>query len=204
MTPRSCFPTDQNRITLYNVPVGTYHISSDLQLKKHPYTPYPNSRVVTHVQIHSMENVLPTLSLPMEVVEVGLPHDTTVADIIHIPVTSNLQPSFPYADILHHLECCLSFFFESSPSDAAPVLFCTPIQSDVEAPHTTTFSLSHIPQGRHTFTLHLRNIHTPRKDYSHGSVEGVVDVRHMEEFLPSYEWTPLHAWHTIPSGLQTR
>lgn len=31
-----------------------------------------------------------------------------------------------------------------------------------------------------------------------------VDVRPMEEFTPTYEWQPLHAWHTIPSGIETR
>lgn len=31
-----------------------------------------------------------------------------------------------------------------------------------------------------------------------------VEVRSMEEFLPTYEWQPLHAWHTIPSGIETR
>jgi hypothetical protein len=31
-----------------------------------------------------------------------------------------------------------------------------------------------------------------------------VEVRTPEEFVPSYDWQPLHPWHTIPSGLETR
>jgi hypothetical protein len=32
----------------------------------------------------------------------------------------------------------------------------------------------------------------------------LLDLRMMEEFVPSYEWQPLKPWHTIPSGLETR
>jgi hypothetical protein len=41
-------------------------------------------------------------------------------------------------------------------------------------------------------------------DASPRSVVFNVDVRPMEEFTPTYEWQPLHAWHTIPSGIETR
>ena len=31
-----------------------------------------------------------------------------------------------------------------------------------------------------------------------------VEVQLEMEFRPTYDWQPLHAWHTIPSGLITR
>ena len=31
-----------------------------------------------------------------------------------------------------------------------------------------------------------------------------IDIRVLVEFRPSYVWQRLHAWHTIPSGIETR
>lgn len=31
-----------------------------------------------------------------------------------------------------------------------------------------------------------------------------IEVRRLEEFVPTYDWQRLRAWHTIPSGIETR
>lgn len=32
----------------------------------------------------------------------------------------------------------------------------------------------------------------------------IIDIRPQVEFVPSFDWQNLHAWHTIPNGLETR
>ena len=35
-------------------------------------------------------------------------------------------------------------------------------------------------------------------------VTGVIDIRRPQEFAPSFDWEPLHAWHTAPKGIEIR
>lgn len=35
-------------------------------------------------------------------------------------------------------------------------------------------------------------------------VEVRIETRQLEEFIPTYEWKELHAWNSIPSGIETR
>eukprot|EP01034_Spumella_vulgaris_P025286 gene25287-31724_t len=58
--------------------------------------------------------------------------------------------------------------------------------------------------GRYLATFVLRNEKSADVFYAASSVQIPVEVRPSEEFIPTYDWQTLHAWHTIPSGIVTR
>lgn len=67
---------------------------------------------------------------------------------------------------------------------------------------STSFSLSNLPAGQHEGKLWV-------EDKLRGQLQGpaqaiAIDIQLPSEFKPSYDWRLLHAWHTIPSGVETR
>jgi hypothetical protein len=150
-----------------------------------------------------MDEIVPSLDVLLAVAEVGLKSSETTAEEVQLPIRVRLQETFPFAEVLHHVDCCISVRLASSSLSDEPLRHCVPTSVDSKelAMHVSIFR---VPLGLHNYSLHFRSVHPPQREFLRGASSGQVEVRRMMEFVPSYEWTPLHAWHTIPHGLQIR
>ena len=71
-------------------------------------------------------------------------------------------------------------------------------------PKDSQVTVQGMGQGRHVVHLRLR-----LKDEPHTVLAGTdrtftIELRIPEEFVPTYSWSLLHAWHTIPASIETR
>lgn len=228
LSPRACFASDQDTVTLYNMLAGKYQIFSELQQKQvnssnfklmhniallavleqqAPHVAFRASRVKTEIQVSTLDEIVPTLQVLHSVVEVGLKPSEEIVDYVQLPIAVRLQETFPFSEVLRHVDCCLTVRLASSPLSEEPLRQCVPTTEDSNGlAMLPLLSILRVPLGLHNYSAHFRSIHPPHREFSQGQrqAEGQVEVRRMQEFKPAYEWTALHAWHTIPVGLQTR
>lgn len=147
---------------------------------------------------------MPTLEVLNNKTEVGLNPSDKVANEVRLHVNIKLQNVFPFTEVLGHIDCCIVVAYSPLFDIVQPTYHCLPISPEYHNVLAIEFSLFKVPVGVHNFSLFFRSIHPPHRQFLDGAASGQVEVRRMEEFVPSYEWSTLHAWHTIPHGLQTR
>jgi hypothetical protein len=195
---RTCVPTDQNHLTLYHIPSGSYQLSLEFQQASSPYTPFPSSRKNSSITISRLQDLLPSLSLDHSILERGISADATKISEIILNVAARPHPSLPTSiDLLSHTETCLSL--SPAPNSSLQSAFHCIITTPV-----IQFTFRLIPRGTHDFSVSLRSLQNPELTFPESTVRGQLIVEDMREFVPSYDWTELKHWHTIPSGLETR
>lgn len=194
---RSCLSSDQNRVTLYNIPSGTYQLILELQLASQPYTSFASSRTVSALHVYRLQEILPSLHLDQTVLEYGIAATELVSNEISLGISTVLHPSFSNPALLSHFDTCLNLNLVSEDS-SEPATLCA-----VTTPYQQ-FSLRHLPRGSHSYSVSLRSHHQPTVTFPQSQVDGQILVQNMTEFIPSYDWRELKPWHTIPSGLETR
>lgn len=64
--------------------------------------------------------------------------------------------------------------------------------------------LKGITEGEYDIRLILRLSSEPYTLFEESEVHMHLEARTFVEMLPTYNWQPLYAWHTIPMGLETR
>jgi hypothetical protein len=190
-------PTGQNHLTLYNIPSGSYQLSLEFQQASSPFTPFPSSRKNSSITVSRLQDLLPSLSLEHSTLERGISSEATEIPEIILNVAARPHPSLPNIDLLSHTETCLSLFPapNSSLQEASHCIATTPV---------IQFTFRQIPRGTHEFSVSLRSLRSPEISFPQSTVRGQIVVEEMREFVPSYDWTELKHWHTIPSGLETR
>lgn len=67
-----------------------------------------------------------------------------------------------------------------------------------------SFVLGGVTEGVYDIRLILRLSSQPFTLFKESEIHLNLDARPFVEMLPTYQWQQLHAWHTIPMGLQTR
>lgn len=194
---RTCVPPSQNHVSLHNIPAGSYQLSIELQQSVAPFTPFPSSRKVSSIIISRLRELLPSIYLDNPILEFGIsPESEYVSDVV-LDVASRPHPNYPSADMVPFTDICLSLIpalnstLEETSHCVANKLFLQ-------------FTLRRIPRGTHYYSLTLRSHQNPSLIFEESTVRGQIIVEDMKEFIPSYDWTALKPWHTIPSGLETR
>lgn len=190
-------PTDQNHLTLYKIPSGSYQLSLEFQQATSPFTSFPSSRKNSSITVSRLQDLLPSLSLEHSTLERGVSSEASAVPEIILNVAARPHPSLPSNELLSHTETCLSLFPapNSSLEEDSHCIITTP---------AIQFALQQIPRGTHQFSVSLRSLHSPETSFPESAVRGQIIVEDMREFTPSYDWTELKHWHTIPSGLETR
>lgn len=63
-----------------------------------------------------------------------------------------------------------------------------------------SMKLDGIKPGNYEARMRIRGDNNGQR----GGITLHIEVQPQTEIVPSYSWQPLHAWHTIPAGLETR
>jgi len=195
----SCLQSSQRAITLRNMRRGEYTVylqlqstfgtdsSADLELQSLIMS---KSEVSLPLQVSYISDLLPTLSIPSSIKEYATDGGTSTADV----TLSYRILGLPSA--VSQVQTCLQII-DANTNKLLLKSTCVPREH-------TEFTLSRMAAGKYTALLTLRNELDPTKNYEKTTKAVEIDIRSPVEFSPSYNWQPLHAWHTIPSGIETR
>lgn len=194
---RTCVPPDQNHLSLYNLPAGSYQLSLEFQQANTPFTQFPSSRKVSSIVISRLEDLLPSIFVDNPILEYGISPESEHVSEVLLNVASTAHPKYPNTDMISHTDICLSLI-PGANSTLEEMSNCVPNKVFLQ------FTLRQIPRGTHSYSLTLRSHHNPSIIFEKSKLSGRIVVQDMEEFIPSYDWTALKPWHTIPSGLETR
>lgn len=192
-------PTDRS-IALNNLKIGNYELHMILRNTSNADTSakslVKSSEVVKVVRIKSLIDVIPLINSPSTLLEYGID--------LHAHATSQATSGKSNVNIQYEVRGVVS---------AVQQLFLcvqvTKIDDSILLPFsclsasTSVLTLLNMEIGSYTATLMLsvdQRLPLPSAE----SIEVKIDIRPMIEFIPSYDWQPLHAWHTIPSGIETR
>eukprot|EP00597_Dinobryon_sp_UTEXLB2267_P005564 CAMPEP_0170078678 /NCGR_PEP_ID=MMETSP0019_2-20121128/15237_1 /TAXON_ID=98059 /ORGANISM="Dinobryon sp., Strain UTEXLB2267" /LENGTH=331 /DNA_ID=CAMNT_0010291731 /DNA_START=1499 /DNA_END=2494 /DNA_ORIENTATION=+ len=195
----SCLQSSQRAITLRNMRRGEYTVylqlqpkfntdsSTDMELKSLIMS---KSEVSLPLQVSYISELLPTLNLPSSLKEYATNAETSTADV----TLSYRILGLPSA--VSQVQTCLQVI-DGNTNALLLKSTCVPREH-------TEFTLSRMKAGKYKALLTLRNELDPSKSYENTTKAVEIDIRPPVEFTPSYNWQPLHAWHTIPSGIETR
>lgn len=203
---RTCTTDIQSAMMLRHLPIGKYHIHSYLRRK------IPSSARDTNKNIEDRkadEIVLDVTVLQLDQIEdsriiIGVTTSEFIADS-HSGVADIVIPYQTVGPrvILRQLHTCIVMQDQHHNNEGrtSPGNNCQPSTR-------SELTLSNIKPGVYKLTLFLAVIDPdsgePTMQYPSSEVSTAVIVQLPSEFIPSYDWKPLHAWHTIPSGIETR
>jgi hypothetical protein len=179
-------------LTFYNLMLGAYsaHLNLCVKLGEACET-ITDTAVSSLIKLSAFETVLPVIQLANNgEFEVGADAGGTGDASI---VFSLVGPS----GATQHAHVC-AVLLASPDSEYLPRHFhVTSSESSLSIPRVAV--------GDYTVRL---TVCVPEnnqyQEYSESSVTARLICKHTEEFRPSYEWQPLHAWNTVPVGSETR
>lgn len=203
---RTCTTHIQSAMTLRHLPIGKYHIHSYLRRKT------PSSVRDTNKNIEDRkvdEIVLNVTVMQLDQIEasriiIGATASEFVADS-HSGVADIVVPCQTVGPrvILRQLHMCIVMQDQHHNNEGR-----TSPDSSCQPSTRSELTLSNIKPGVYILTLFLAVIDLDSGEstmqYPSSEVSTAVTVQLPSEFIPSYDWKPLHAWHTIPSGIETR
>jgi hypothetical protein len=184
--PSKCIDPSQREVTLKDLMIGEFIVYVTPKLKSFPDK--ADSEVFMYVYV---EYTKPSMIIHETHVEI-VADDTGFASA-HIPYEVSGMSSGA-----HKVEACIQI---ENANDRSIIL--VPYTCILVPPSHKEFVLNRMSPGKYVIFLSLRNGGT-HPEISPSPLEVSVEMRLLEEFVPSYEWQPLHAWHTIPSGIETR
>eukprot|EP01041_Mallomonas_annulata_P001678 gene1678-3249_t len=217
----TCFQELKKSLILFNMNRGKYKITLLLRLKEPPFSIFTNSEIFTNIAVLSIQEALPRIAIAEPIYELGIPKGKHVVEL-HVlfevlgysSAIIQLQPCVTVKQI--HFNQHIDTNNSSSSSSSGDILPLTCLDS-----LQRTVSFNSISEGDYMLYITLRQIHhdaaidptvtttttgsiaTP-VIYDSTTVYVSVIVKHLMEFVPGYEWRPLHGWHTIPLGIITR
>jgi len=199
---RTCTTQIQSAMTLRHLPIGKYHIHSYLRRKTPSSVRDIEDRKVDEIVLNV--TVMQLDQIEASRIIIGATTSEFVADS-HSGVADIVVPYQTVGPlvILRQLHMCIVIQDQHHNNDGrtSPVSSCQPSTR-------SELTLSNIKPGVYILTLFLAVIDLdsgePMMQYPSSEVSTAVTVQLPSEFIPSYDWKPLHAWHTIPSGIETR
>lgn len=206
--PLTCISEFTNILNLYNTPPGSYQISLLFRQKASPFTLFPSSEIQSIVNIKHLLDALPMI-LVDSYLEFGIPSGGSSTSVSfkyklqgHIDAANQVQVCIELSTSIHE---------DTGPINAADPVVAAVKGGEVILPLTCldrnkgpNIQLNGIPEGSYTIKLVLQQEKGAQTVYDSTSTYVQVEVRHMSEFKPTYDWQPLHSWETIPRGLETR
>ena len=187
-----CFPSDRSEIVLSNLGPGTYKLSFEVSLSQEPYMRFPHTKRDIVVRVFPLEDMLPSI--------VTYPHDeldyavTSAEDSTVVILNYHLVGE---SSAIELVQVCVQV--DPLPDMREPLLQITCL-----APKDRSLQLSNMRMGSYNVKLVLRSLAAPQTFYPSSLRDIPIYIRLPEEFLPTYEWQELKAWHTVPSGLEIR
>lgn len=161
---------------------GAYEIT--LRLQGSAFTLHQTFEIV------SIESGLPEIILPDDI------------EILAIPPLYNGDVSLQYnlfnpaMNVVKQIEICIQM------ENVITGLVVLP-QSCVRSDHNM-IGLKAIVEGDYRITLICRLAFAPFTSYPNSEKTSMVYIRRSSAFLPTYEWKRVHAWESVPAGLEIR
>jgi len=203
---RTCTTQIHSSIKLRNLPIGQYHIHSYLKKKASSngredaviLEDGDTDEIVLNVNVMQLDQIsAPQIMMGSIASEFVTDISTGVVDIAvpyHVmgltTIVQQLQMCIVLLDQQHRNEVVIRYSSSCLPSTYSEL------------------TLLSIKPGLYMMTLFLAVIDPdsgePTMQYPSSKVSVPVTVQLPSEFVPSYDWKPLHPWHTIPSGIETR
>lgn len=92
-----------------------------------------------------------------------------------------------------YLNVCVDLFYSNHAMIPST---CLPSEQNI-------LTLSRLAEGVYVVNMVIQYRHD-QSTVEQSRAQVTLDIRRPVEFIPSYSWQPLHAWHTIPQGIETR
>ena len=192
----TCLSRLQDRLTLYRLHEGAFSIYMMLRYKHAPFTLFNNSMVTASAALKPLERSLPIIAFGHSNYEFSIPKYSDAPQTTSVNLDCEVEG---HAAAKKQLQLCFSInrVSETAVDSVMESLTCQNIESKrIEA--------TGVPAGSYVVHAVLRLLKDAASTFLDTMVSVGMEVRVQEEFVPSYEWRPLHVWHTIPNGLITR
>jgi len=209
-----CLPPGELSARVSNLPIGNYQLQAGLRQTENAET-IPSSGLTAVLEVYDLRRAVTSVSVAEHS---GLVQGPESAPHMEYVLDKHLQEaSAPFAVVLQTSPCsaerlvsvCLELHSQTSGGSIVLPRTCL-------APSTRTLTPQRLPAGSFTAFLSLSDgrLHSTDPDAAlslrHQSADAVhalrvlIETRPQEELVPTYEWQRLHAWHTIPAGMDVR
>eukprot|EP01038_Epipyxis_sp_PR26KG_P014660 gene14660-19696_t len=191
----NCLETTSSSIILKNLKIGKYRASLVLRGKSDGILfieKTPKSSIL--FEVISLIDLLPSVKFFSENHNQGefvSDHKTQLAEIISLTYSIEGVDS-----AVNQVVACVEIFSIDSNQQFIDQT-CFPREHNM-------LTLKNVKQGNYLAKVVLRNQFNSSIIYPTTESIYKIIIKPSEEFIPTYEWQPLHAWHTIPSGIITR
>ena len=213
----SCLTANDRKLTLNNLAMGKYiftFILKDLRKEVSSSSDtsnlLPSTQLIKNVIISSLTNNIPKIQLltPLQEYAATLitkkqeegdqnTHQKLLSANIQViyqldGFLTAIQQTVLCIDILRHPTS------DNHEQSAESIIkhYCLPSNNN-------QFSLP-LEEGSYQSALTLAAAVNNNYIFEESRISFPILIKHPEEFVPSYQWQPLHPWHTIPSGIETR
>lgn len=180
----TCIPCSQNDHVLNNVGIGDYDIILNIDRDVDPH------HVLHRFHVVDVESGLPSIVVPREVELLAS------APLFTGDISLQYQLSNAAMNVAKQIEVCI----EMENSETGSLVLS---QSCVRSDHNI-IGLNGIAEGDYVLTFFLRMAHAPFEIYDSTKTATIVRIHRSAAFEPTYSWQRVHAWETIPTGLEVR
>jgi hypothetical protein len=194
--PLTCLGPNDRQLILNNLAVGEF-LELHLLLRDTRYNDgeqslLKSSEVVKVIQIMDLSKSLPKLVI-QDPHQEYMEHPDTHTATVHV----NFQLEGEISAI-KQVVACITIDRKDEPGKNIVPFSCLP-------PNNNVVTLQNMKRGEYYATMVLSRIDKPNEyKFSQTTKDFTISIRPPVELVPTYDWQPLHAWHTIPSGIETR
>eukprot|EP00981_Chlorochromonas_danica_P003628 scaffold671_cov186-Ochromonas_danica.AAC.1 len=201
----TCLGAKDRSFLLQNLAIGQYEVNmilddqrpKSLEEEKQSKLALLQRMERVRITIKSLTETWPTIQPDHSLVEYGV--NPPISNTTTVKIGYHLE-AIP--GVIQQCQVCINLFqnenSETGIDDSSKLIAKGCIASD-----QVSFTLTNLPEGVYHAKLFIRIVQS-REVYAPDVKTVTLVIRHMEEFAPTYDWQPLHAWHTIPSGAETR
>ena len=207
-------PSTQREFSLHTLVMGSYMLSLTWAEKSTDITKMrtliPATRMDTKIHVHSIldEKFVPKIEIKEAHHEMGLNLESIASDFLVKFHVVGLDSAVKQVQVCAQVDSVQQKFSKdhakgiTDANEAAQKMPLMPIKCLPVGKHS--FKLHGVTAGLYDIKLTLRLSSAPYDYIESSETHMVLEARAMYEITPSYNWQPLHPWHTIPSGIQTR
>lgn len=216
----TCLSPGQLTAQLNNLGIGKYTLQAGLKESAADGGTIPSTIIKSAIEIYDLKRAVTDFRI---VEHSGLVREGSASDVrmeyavdahsqrADTPFTIALRTSPCSAESL--ISVCLELrAAEESTGAATQILPRTCLSANAR-----TITPQRLPPGTYTAIIFLQDarqtqvdseasIHLPAHQSlaADHTVRVLIETRHAQELEPSYDWQRLHAWHTIPAGMDVR
>jgi hypothetical protein len=211
LLPRTCYSAMDGiaKKILDGLTLGSYLLH--LTLEEKTAHDMKSFQVTTAIDVKEIKDIIPRFAINRLSREIGLhPSDPESDFIVKFP-TEGIESAISLVQVClevnliadrlvsDHLSTILQDKQSAGRMESMPIMDLTCIPKGKRS-----FILRAIREGVYDIRLVQRLSGEPYTVFQESEVHMRLEARTFIELLPSYNWQQLHAWHTIPMGLETR